>query len=354
MLRIVVLAGLILSVVGCSSTARGPYLAEYPVSPESLLAGEVLFGDRAKTLTVPEDDILDTDAAMESFLDFIYPSGGSSEYRARVLATSLADPGLFGLNYQERLSLTARDTFHRRSGNCVSFTNLFVALARKAGLRVYYQQAYVTPTWESEGGLQIMSRHVNALVKLHDGKGLTVDFDQTETGVLFDHQKVPDRRAFALFYSNIGVEFLQADNDVEAFRYLKKAVLTDQQLGSTWVNLGALYSRKGFKKEAETAYLVAARRDPGELLAYSNLSRIYESAGVSDKSEFFAQKARKLREQNPYFHYGLAQKAYQLGHYSESNQHLRRALKLKDDEPLFVDLMAKNSQHLAVQAVDKS
>ena len=45
---------------------------------------------------------------------------------------------MFSLDYSE-VTRTASATFHERQGNCLSFTMLFVGLARAAGLTATYQ-----------------------------------------------------------------------------------------------------------------------------------------------------------------------------------------------------------------------
>jgi len=335
---------------GCAAHVHQAYLSATPITTEKLLDGEPLFGAEAASMQPVEEDILALDRSMEDFLAFALPSNGSGMYQARELASALVDPGLLGFDFLETANGNARDTFHRAQGNCLAFTNLYVALARRAGFKISYQLSYIEPNWETEGSYFILRRHVNSLVKLAARQSLTVDLDSTRTGNLYAQRLIPDRHAFALFYSNIGVANLQSGDYRQAFRYLRQAVLTDPDVGSTWVNLGALYSREGLAAFAEAAYLESARRDPGELLAYSNLGRLYQTAGLLEQAQEVGNKARQLRQSNPYYHFQLAQQASRQGLFRESNEHLRRAMQLKKDEPVFEQLLQDNNRKLSIDS----
>ena len=82
---------------------------------------------------------------------------------------------MFSLEYAE-VTRTASDTFHDRQGNCLSFTMLFVGLARAAGLTANYQSVEVPPTWANDGQVVIAS-HVNAVVRTGFGEETVVDFN---------------------------------------------------------------------------------------------------------------------------------------------------------------------------------
>ena len=67
------------------------------------------------------------------------------------LIEAMEERGMFSLEYAE-VTRTASGTFHDRQGNCLSFTMLFVALARAAGsARRRYQSVEVPPTWSYDG-----------------------------------------------------------------------------------------------------------------------------------------------------------------------------------------------------------
>ena len=76
-----------------------------------------------------------------------------------------ADPILLDFDYEPSLTLTAADTFNHRTGNCLSFTAMFIAMAREAGLKAWFQEVKLPPEWSSVNDTFLVSMHVNAVVQ---------------------------------------------------------------------------------------------------------------------------------------------------------------------------------------------
>ena len=49
----------------------------------------------------------------------------------------------------DEITRTASETFRARRGNCLSFSNMFVAMARDVGLDVQFQEVEIPPDWTS-------------------------------------------------------------------------------------------------------------------------------------------------------------------------------------------------------------
>ena len=96
---------------------------------------------------------------------FVAPLKDIRDPRQKMLSVdrSVGARGMFSLEYAE-VTRTASGTFHDRQGNCLSFTMLFVALARAAGLPANYQSVEVPPTWANDGQV-VIANHVNTVVR---------------------------------------------------------------------------------------------------------------------------------------------------------------------------------------------
>ena len=96
---------------------------------EHVSGAALAFAPRDVPLVVPTaDEAFALDAEMEAF---IAPLKGVREPRQRMqaLIRAMEQRGMFSLEYAE-VTRTARNTFHDRQGICLSFTMLFVSLAR--------------------------------------------------------------------------------------------------------------------------------------------------------------------------------------------------------------------------------
>jgi Flp pilus assembly protein TadD len=327
----------VLALAAC--TAQGP--PRPALSEAELLSGEALAVSIAQPVPVSADAATALDAEMRAFVaDTI---GELRHPRAKLdrLLAGMQDRQLLELDYAGAVTRTARDTFHSREGNCLSFTMLFVALAREAGLDVRYQIVDVPPNWASETGVIVVRHHINAVVRggVHDD--YTVDFNLEDIGGDYRKRVVSDAYTLALFYNNLGAEALiRRDNDL-AFRYLRESARAFPGISATWVNIGALYSKGGRAEHAEAAYLHALALNPGERSALNNLVHLYSITGNDELAAAYRERVRRYQLANPYYHYALAQRAYAEARFDDAVAALRSAVRLKRDEPLFYVLLGR-------------
>ena len=333
------LAGLLaaLAMTACQTLPDDPGRAE--ISDERLLSGIVVFGETLSSAEVPEATILDSTEAMRTFVDPRIRTGGTSVTRAARLLRKLVENGYFERGYERHLTQTAADTFATKAGNCLSFTNLFVALARMARLEARYQVVDVPPSFDSDLGLLFRNTHINVLVPNADIRGagrgdLTVDFNRVDTEN-YRRQLVSDTYAAGLFYNNLSVNHWRQGDNRKAFAYLAKALETYSGNPDLWVNLGAFYSKHGAYEHALAAHYRALRLDGRSRPAMAGLAAAYAGLGDMELSDAFTRRVEHYRRRNPYYHYALAQVAYQDEDFAGTLVSLDLALALKRDDHRF-------------------
>ena len=213
--RITILALLLLT-TACTTTGVERVYA--PVERATLLDGSLIGIEDPDLEDVP--DIIAINKEMRSFLDeYVDPDWGSLQKVQAILAAIL-DDGL-SLDYDAFETHTAQEAFYVREANCMSFTNLFVALARASGVSAQYQEVDVPTSWEEQGNSWLYNKHVNAVVDLA-GTNVMIDFavDVVET----DHRRrvMRDREAQARYHGNMGVHYLSAGDYDQSFRQLRQ------------------------------------------------------------------------------------------------------------------------------------
>jgi tetratricopeptide (TPR) repeat protein len=252
------------------------------------------------------------------------------------LIEALEGRGMFSLEYAE-VTRSARGTFQDRQGNCLSFTMLFVALARAAGLQASYQSVVVPPYWSYDGQV-VVANHVNSVVRTGHGEDTTVDFNVRPYEGKHGGRRVDDTYALGLFYTNLGAEAMVRGEHAAALAYLREAAGANAAFAGLWVNLGVLYSRHGRYEHAEAAYLRALELDDEEPSALANLTLVYEALGETELAAEYRERAQEYREQNPYYHFAAASLAYEQQRYEEALAKLRKAIRLAPDEHEFYAL----------------
>jgi len=342
LIRIASIAATAVLAAGCA----GPALEQDAVTiPEqALLSGEILFGAPVETGSIPDPGMFELDEEMRAFVtDHVGDARGGRE-RMRRLLSAMVESGLMSLDYDDATTKTARQTFHDRIGNCMSFTALFVALAREADLDVTFQTVEVPPFWYADSDLVILSNHVNAVVKQSFGSRVVVDFNVTELKGDFETREVSDDYALALYYNNVAMDALRQGDLEQSFRLLRKSIETYPDIAGNWANLGVIYSRNGEDDYAIAAYRKALSLDGNHRPSLTNLASIYKSRGDSERAEYYAHQVRRYRDRNPYYHYYNALAAYRKGDLEAAENHIARAIDLEQTEHRFFQLQGLIAQ----------
>jgi Flp pilus assembly protein TadD len=307
-----------------------------------LLAGMLLQGAltlQAGDLLPADEDPLAISEEMKQFLAERVPASLGPYERLELLVHLIfRDPAL-RFTYVPKTYSAAR-TFRERSGNCLSYTNMLVAMARELGLKVQFREVEVPPTWTMHGRIVVMSSHVNVLA-LIGGRAYVVDLFPELNRVTLGGRVISDARARAHFYSNLGAEELANGNGLLAVDYYRRALAEDDTVEFVWVNLGVALTTIGRFEEAERAYKRALQLTPDDPLAMSNLARLYERLGDSRKAAWYEERALKFRLKNPYYHFRLGEEALRLGQAEAAVAHFRRALDRKFEEHHFHFALAK-------------
>ena len=187
---------------------------------EDLLSGAAVGLPREARSAVSLEEIVALDDDMRAFIRE-RTEGGDAFSKLTRLIDGMKERGLFALEYTVEETLTARASFHERRGNCLSFTVLFVVLAREAGLDVRYEVVDVPPSWSDQAELLAIGRHVDALVDIPHGSQYVVDFNGQEFQDRYTHRLASDEQAIALFYNNLGAEALLRKDYTTAFLQLR-------------------------------------------------------------------------------------------------------------------------------------
>ncbi len=326
--------GCLVLLAGCAAQVTPVHS---PITPAMLLEGQPLTGG-VEPQPLPEVDILGIDADMRRFVAERVAAGGPDRWRLRGLLRALLRDEGFTIEYQER-TYTAAETFRLRRGNCLAFTSLFVALAREAGLRVSYQEVDVPPDWSLNGTNFVQNRHMNTFVDMGNSPEQIVDFNMPDFRASYDRRAISDERARAHYYSNVGVEHMQAGEVLPALLNFRLSLAADAGFVPAWINLGSLYQRSGSPDWAEAAWQHALQLAPREYVAISNLERLYRIGGRLAEADVLRARLERHRQQNPYYRYQQAQAAFAAARYDEAIVHLRFAIGRKANEDRFCALL---------------
>lgn len=253
---------------GCGSFESSP---GFVVSPERWRAGVVRRGADPAEVSNPMEATPEMRAAAKKLAG----TGGDDDRLSR-LRTALLDGRSFTFEYERGSTFSAADAFENRRGNCVSFTNLFIALGRTLGLRLQAALVSARGTSEKAGDLIVTYNH---MVAVHPVVGGT-------TAKVYDFYRMPDEpggrlillddySVAAIRASNDGIAHLGRGEYAEAVHDLAIAVKLGPQLGSLHANLGLAKWRNGDVPGAFAALRTGLEVEPGCPPLLQNLAALY-------------------------------------------------------------------------------
>jgi Flp pilus assembly protein TadD len=287
---------------------------------------------RARDLD-PQEVIFPFEATpeMEVWVGENIVGSGAVEARLKRILDALLSEDRINFGYEVGRTVTASEVFSEPTGNCLSFANLFVALARAAEIPVYFMDVDDIRRFEKDGDLVIVSGHVTA------GYGppqqrLVLEFN---IGPQVDYrlaQPIADLTAVALYYSNRGAEELRAGDNAEALEWLETAALLDPQLAGSWVNLGVARRRNGDLAGAEQAYRRALEVDPRTASAYQNLAAMLRHRGQEEEALELLALVERIGSRNPYNYLSLGDLSLRQGRVDEAGRFYRKAVNLAPGE----------------------
>ncbi|MQP77653.1 tetratricopeptide repeat protein [Stenotrophomonas sp. MYb238] len=248
------------------------------------------------------------------------------EQRLQRIVDLVFKPDGLGLQYDTTATLTVAETWEQHRANCLSFTLLFVALAREAGLEARIQEVGQVVTWYQEQGVIYNAGHVNVGLRVAGRHG-TLDLDQN---VLYDRRGprvISDQRALAHYYNNRGAE-LMATHDAEAMEYLRTALRMDPAFAPAWNNLGVLERRRGDARAAALAFDNALRAHPALLSALSNATSMYRQLGDTRRAAQLGERLQRARDRDPFYQFMQGVEAERRGDYAQATAAYRHAIRL--------------------------
>ena len=334
------LAPVILLLFLSACATRLPESVEVRYTPDELLHAEEIFIGEGDVDHLEPVNLLELDDEMRAFLHEVVDGTSTRKLAMKRLLQGLLESGP-RIQYDNLKTYTAREAFHAGEGNCLSFTTLFVAMAREAGLKVQFQEVKVPHNWERNGETWMYNRHVNAYVNIDIEGEYIIDFNTTPVEFNSTRRTISDREALSQYYNNMGVYWMLRDQFDLAYLNLREAITLVDHEAYFWTNLGVLYSRAGHPRHAESAWLQALAMER-DLTAANNLARYYRRTGNEELAVHFQEMVKDYRLRNPYYLYEVAERAYYRGDYEESIETLKDAIRRRDNEEQFYRLLGLN------------
>ncbi len=302
-------------------------LATSTVAPAPPVAAPPPLPTPAEVMAIPAE-------AREELRRRITDTTYAPEKRLQKLVELVFEQNGVGLQYDTEATLTVAETWRQRRANCLSFTLLFVALAREIGLEANMQEVGQVVTWYQEQGMIFNAGHVNVGMRV-EGRRATLDLD---SNVLYDRRgprQISDQRALAHFYNNRGAEQLAAQDPDGARRYFLMALAMDARFVAAWSNLGVLDARRDDVAAAARDFDTALSINPAHAPSLHNATRLYERIGDTRRAAQLLRRLEHTRQRDPFYQFMQGVAAERSGDYALAVDYYRHAVRLHNSAHQF-------------------
>jgi Flp pilus assembly protein TadD len=264
-------------------------------------------------------------------------SAHGDHQKLRALRHYFRDEG-FLERYDRDGTRTAQQVMRTGDGNCLSYANLFVAMARSVGLRAHYLDASERVDEVEKSGT-VLVKYGHVLVGVRIGPDwIAVDFDG-RAGNPKRFRVISDLEAIADFYNNLGTELAWTGGknggfgSPDAIRSFSLAARIEPRFSRAWNNLGVALVRTGRTRDAMRAYRHAIRTQANFSAPHANLGQIYRRQGKLSAAQNSFEQAVDLWPKNAHYRLFLARTQAERGLDQEALEQIEEAIEL--DPKLF-------------------
>lgn len=236
------------------------------------------------------------------------------------------------LEYSLQPTRTAVETFTAREGNCLSFVNLFVGVARHLRLNPFYVEVTDYQRWNHREGLLVSQGHIVAGMMVK-GKMQTFDFLPYRAKAYKDFKPIDDLTAAAHYYNNLGAEALLGGDLERATTLLTTATVIAPRFERGFNNLGVALARARDYEGALAAYRKGLAIDPENVALLTNVAGTYQRLGRSVQASEILAKIDGAQNTNPYFFVYRGELALAAGNTDKALEYLVEAMRRDTEFP---------------------
>ena len=323
---LIILVSLLLG--GCAST---PQLAAPPP----------LFADasfKPPSEPIGAQNLFTLSPAMQAF---VHSPAFEAQLRSKGLERGLID-ALYSktdlkLEYDSSRTRTAAETYAARAGNCLSLVVMTAAFARELGMTVHFRSVMVDETWSRDGGIYLVSSHVNIALGHRRPNGLLYD-ETSEHELVVDFLPPPDASRLrsrqleeedivALYLNNRAAESLVQGKIDDAYWWARAAVAMKPPSAIAYNTLGVIYQRHGDLVMAERALRTALEREPESIVVMQNLGPLLAATGRPAEAAEMARRVKAVEPVPPFQYFDKGMVALKAGDYDAARQLFEREVK---------------------------
>jgi len=233
------------------------------------------------------------------------------------------------LRYALSPTRDAMGTYQAKEGNCLSFVNLFIGVARHQRLNPFYVEVTDYQRWSYRDGQVLSQGHIVAGMYV---KGIlkTYDFLPYRPKGYRGFSPIEDLAATAHYYNNLAAEAMLDDDLRKAGEHLEIALRLAPEFTKALNNRGVLLTRRGDLDGAAALYRQALGAAPDDVALLANLATLERRRGRSAEADEIVRRVGELDQGNPFFFLLQGQAALARNDLERAKKFLAEALRRDD------------------------
>lgn len=274
---------------------------------------------------------------------------GTEKSRLLKVVRYIADVEGLSFQYQTQSTSTAEKALIARRGDCMTYSNLLVALARTLDVPVRFVRITQLPvSWEA-GGRFFESSHMAVALGREAAwdQAVVVDFGNTHTSPwrfsLYDDMS--DEDAFVLYQNNVAVQRMLAGDMATAehiLRFFHEKAPRTPEISN---NLSLVLMQTGRDREALDLLEASVEQFPRFRPLFANAVQAAHRVGDEELAKTLEARGKELLEDEPAWNFNQGMRQYHARAYSTAALRFEKALSADPDN---VRLLAWTARaHLA-------
>ena len=274
---------------------------------------------------------------------------GTEKSRLLKIVRFIADVDGLGFQYQTQSTFTAEKALVAKRGDCMTYSNLLVALARTLDVPVRFVRITQLPvSWEA-GGRFFESSHMAVALGREAAwdQAVVVDFGNTHTSPwrfsLYDD--MTDEDAFVLYQNNVAVQRMLAGDMATAEHILRFFHQHAPRIPEISNNLSLVLMQTGRDREALDLLEASVEQFPRFRPLFANAVQAAHRVGDEELASTLEARGKELLEDEPAWNFNQGMRQYHARAYSTAALRFEKALSADPDN---VRLLAWSARaHLA-------
>ena len=306
-MKSLVAASICLLLAACATTPAPP--VQDPARPS--LYDDALFAPSSTPIS--SEAVFAMSPAMEEFFDKEIARRVPIDGKVNALVETLYQKERRKFTYDASETNNAAGVFAARSGNCLSYTIMTAAFAKRMGVPVQFHVVTLGDVWDRNNNFDFLIGHVNlTLLSPHmrgEEQGKLVDFTAMSDahGQFLDD--IGEDVIVSMFFNNRAAETMAKGDLDSAYWWARAATESSPSFVASYNTLGVIYLHHGNAAMAARVFDRVLEREPENVLAMSNQVIAFKALGRTQDADVLAARLTQIQPTPPFHYFTLGVEA---------------------------------------------